>query len=153
MTNNYLLAEFTANQIFAFCSQLAMLGWLILILLPRGLKLINFIPLYLIPFTISSIYSVLIFKTFFTVDGGFSSLTDVRLLFQNDGALLAGWVHYLAFDLFIGGWIAKKCDELKISRIIQTPILIATFMLGPIGLALFLMIRSTTRLVEEPQNA
>ena len=55
--------------------------------------------------------------------------------------LLAGWVHYLAFDLFIGAWIAKKADEIGLSRLLQGPILIATFLFGPVGLVMFLSIR------------
>ena len=56
--------------------------------------------------------------------------------------LLAGWIHYLAFDLFIGGWIAIEADKVGLSRIIQAPILVATFMFGPAGLALFLAMRA-----------
>ena len=74
-------------------------------------------------------------------DGGFGSLTDVRTLFENDYILLAGWVHYLAFDLFVGAWIAGKADVIGLSRLIQAPILMATYMFGPIGLVLFLSIR------------
>ena len=58
--------------------------------------------------------------------------------------LLAGWVHYLAFDLFIGGWIAVEADKIGLNRIVQAPILLATFMLGPIGLAIFLTIKAST---------
>ena len=50
--------------------------------------------------------------------------------------LIAGWVHYLAFDLFIGVWIAERLDAERLSRWIQTPILIATFLFGPLGLLL-----------------
>jgi hypothetical protein len=56
--------------------------------------------------------------------------------------LLAGWVHYLAFDLFIGGWIAVEADKVGLNRLFQAPILVATFMFGPVGLALFLAMRA-----------
>ncbi|MEQ8208002.1 MAG: DUF4281 domain-containing protein, partial [Woeseia sp.] len=77
-------------------------------------------------------------------------------LFLDDNMLLAGWVHYLAFDLFIGAWIAEKADDIGMSRLVQAPILVATFMFGPIGLALFLCIRlGLSRRGETPraQNA
>ncbi|MEM9315304.1 MAG: abscisic acid-deficient protein Aba4 family protein, partial [Pseudomonadota bacterium] len=56
--------------------------------------------------------------------------------------LLAGWIHYLAFDLFVGAWIATEADRLGLSRLLQAPLLVATFMFGPVGLALFLVMRS-----------
>jgi len=56
--------------------------------------------------------------------------------------LLAGWVHYLAFDLFVGGWIAVQCDKIGINRLIQAPILVLTFMFGPVGFAIFIAMRA-----------
>ncbi len=153
MISNTLLAGYNANELFSFCSQLALAGWVILILLPRSLTPINIIPKYIIPFIISAIYTTLILKNFMSSEGGFADLADLRLLFQDDTALLAGWIHYLAFDLFIGCWIAQNADEVKISRVIQTPILLATFILGPIGLALFFLFRTTILTMEKPNYA
>ena len=80
---------------------------------------------------------------FFTVDGGgYGSLAEVRALLSKEQMLLAGWVHYLAFDLFIGGWIAVNADKIGLNRLVQAPLLIATFLFGPVGLALFLAIRA-----------
>lgn len=151
--NNILLAELTAEDLFGFSSQLAMLGWVILIFFPRRIKVLSIIPHYIIPFALSLLYSTLALIYFFSAEGGFGSLADLQLLFRNDSALLAGWLHYLAFDLFIGSWIAKEADSHGVSRIIQTPILLATFLLGPIGLALFLAMRSIILSTEESTYA
>jgi hypothetical protein len=78
-------------------------------------------------------------------EGGFSSLPAVRQLFANDWALLAGWIHYLAFDLFIGAWIARHTELAQLSRLILIPILPLTFLFGPVGLLLFLAIRFVYR--------
>jgi len=75
-------------------------------------------------------------------DGGFSSLKSIRQLFADDYALLAGWVHYLAFDLFVGMWIAKDALSANISRWFLLPCLLCTFMLGPVGLLLYLVLRA-----------
>jgi hypothetical protein len=75
-------------------------------------------------------------------EGGFGSLADVRALFGNEGLLLAGWVHYLAFDLFVGAVEVRLSNELRISHLIMLPVLIATFMLGPIGLLAFFIVKS-----------
>jgi len=132
----------TPEQFFGWGGQAAMLGWLILIFLPRRWPQLLWFPRFIIPFGLSLLYSGLAMAHIATVEGGgFGSLAEVKVLLSNDWALLAGWIHYLAFDLFIGGWIAVKADEVGINRVIQAPILLATFMAGPLGLALFLAMR------------
>ncbi|MEO1044099.1 MAG: ABA4-like family protein [Pseudomonadota bacterium] len=131
------------DQLFGWASRAAMLGWIILIFLPRRWPALLFIPRYLIPFGLSLLYAGLALSHLFAVEGGgFGSLDQVAALFSKKEVLLAGWVHYLAFDLFIGGWIAVEADRLGLARLIQAPILVATFMLGPLGLALFLAMRT-----------
>lgn len=131
------------EAMFGWASQAAMLGWLILILLPRRWPALLFVPRFLIPFGLSMLYAGLIFAHIYTVDGGgFGSLAQVKTLFGKDELLLAGWVHYLAFDLFVGGWIAVEADRLGMARIFQAPLLLATFMFGPVGLALFMVMRA-----------
>ncbi len=127
---------------FSMAGNAALIGWVILIFLPRRYDLLFAVPQFIIPFGLSLLYAGLILPTIFTVDGGgFGSLAEVRVLFGNDATLFAGWVHYLAFDLFIGAWIARRADAIGLSRLIQAPILAATLMFGPFGLALFLGIR------------
>lgn len=124
--------------IFKVANLTAMLGWVILILLPRRWKPLNYFSTLVIPVLLSFVYSVLILISLSgDSEGGFSSLAEVKLLFTSDKALLAGWIHYLAFDLFIGGVIARKSDVIGLHRIIQAPILFLTFMLGPLGFVLF----------------
>ena len=73
--------------------------------------------------------------------GGFGSLDAVTLLFQNRWALLAGWIHYLAFDLFVGTWIVRDAADRHIFHPILVPFLVLTFMLGPAGLLGYLLLR------------
>lgn len=120
-----------------------MIGWAILIFLPRLWPWLVAIPRFVIPLGLSLLYAGLVMIHFFTAEGGgFGSLAEVRALFTVEEALLAGWVHYLAFDLFIGGWIAVEADKLGLARLLQAPILLMTFMFGPVGLALFLLMRT-----------
>jgi len=131
--------------IFSLASTLAMIGWLILLFLPRRWKVLNMIPALIIPLLLSLGYSVLIAIYFFSAEGGFDTLANVQKLFTFSGLALAGWVHYLAFDLFVGGVVAKQLDEIGISRLIQVPILLMTFMFGPFGLLLFLLTKSISQ--------
>jgi Domain of unknown function (DUF4281) len=75
---------------------------------------------------------------FFRVPGiGFGSIQAVQKIFITPEVALAGWVHYLAFDLLVGLWIAAHADRIELSRWLQAVVLGATFMFGPIGLLLF----------------
>jgi len=73
--------------------------------------------------------------------GGFGSIGEVRILFANDSALTAGWLHYLAFDLFVGTWIARDGLAARVPALLIIPCLALTFLFGPAGLLLFLLLR------------
>lgn len=133
---------------FSIAGALAMAGWAILILAPRRWGALNALPFYALPAVLSGGYAVLILLHFADAPGGFDSLAGVAQLFESKPLLLAGWIHYLAFDLFVGGWIARQADAAGISRIVQAPILAATFMLGPIGLLLYLASAGALRLAD-----
>ncbi len=140
--NEVIGVTLSPQHLFAWASQAALLGWVILVFLPRRIKPLFFIPQYLIPFGLALLYAGLMLTYFFASDGGYGSIKAVRTLFENDYVLLAGWIHYLAFDLFIGAWIARQADQIGMTRLIQAVILLATFMFGPLGLVLFLSMRA-----------
>ena len=130
-------------QGFSIASTTAMIGWIALLLLPRWPVLVSVLRYGLIG-ALSVAYAVLIMVFFFRVEGGgFGTIGEVRALFMSDGGLLAGWIHYLAFDLFVGMWIAQEADRNGMNRLLQIPILIATFMFGPIGLLIYFASRMT----------
>lgn len=153
MTSYILNGAITVDTLFSFSSQLAMFGWVVLIFFPRKLQLLNMLPKYIIPSLLSLTYAVLIMLYFFNTPGGFSTFQAVKTLFQTDSLLLAGWLHFLAFDLFIGAWIANKADSLGMSRLFQAPILFATFMLGPLGFIIFIGIRALMNTAKEASHA
>ena len=66
----------------------------------------------------------------------------MRQLFTSDWALLAGWMHYLAFDLFVGAWIAAETERRGLTRLVLIPVLPLTFLFGPAGFLLFCILRS-----------
>jgi hypothetical protein len=63
-------------------------------------------------------------------------------LFRNEYLLLAGWIHYLAFDLFIGSWQVRDAERNGVPHLAVVPCLVLTFLLGPTGLLLYLLIRA-----------
>ena len=136
-------------DLFGLTSSLAAVSWLALILLPRWPLLTGLIRFGVIGL-LSLVYAVLVSVWFFRVEGGgFNSIEEVRALFTNDWVLVAGWVHYLAFDLFVGVWVAGWADRQGLSRILQAPLLVAVFMFGPLGLLLaYLVLGSRSTLLQ-----
>lgn len=131
-----------ASSIFTFANSFVLLGWILLIFLPNW-KYTQTIILNGIVLLFSILYAYLLLKDIsgFSVDS-FSTLTNVKALFQNDNAVAMSWIHYLAFDLFVGAYIVKKSQQLQISRWLYTLTLPFTFMFGPVGYLLFFIIKT-----------
>ncbi len=129
------------GEIFRIGNMIAFAGWVWLALAPRRFRLVFWVPQFLITGLLSAAYATLIAVSFGKAEGGFGSLEQVKSLFANDHVLTAGWLHYLAFDLFVGCWIARQADAAGIHRLLQLPFFFATFMFGPIGFLLFILTR------------
>ena len=136
------------DAIFGAANMFALISWVALILLPRWpalLSAILYLPIGLLSFLYAGILVGLVGGFVDPVGdmtgGNFSSIEGVQTLFSSKGGLTLGWVHYLAFDLFVGLWIARDADSKDFSRILQAPILLATFMAGPLGLFVWLIVR------------
>lgn len=130
-----------AEQIFSVVNLIAVLGWLLLAILPRW-KYTRLVVLSgAIPLLLSAAYLLLIVMFFGKAEGGFDSLANVMKLFTNEWAVLAGWIHYLAFDLFVGSWEVKDAQANGISHWFVIPCLVLTFLFGPIGFLLYNILR------------
>ncbi len=130
-----------AEQIFSIANLIAMLGWIILAVAPRFVLTRKIVLSGAIPLLLSVAYLILIVLFFGAAEGGFGSLAGVMKLFTNEWAVLAGWIHYLAFDLFVGSWEVKDAQERGISHLLVIPCLVLTFLLGPIGFLLYSILR------------
>ncbi|RMG57584.1 MAG: DUF4281 domain-containing protein [Bacteroidetes bacterium] len=130
------------EQIFSLANGLAMLGWLLLILLPHRRWTQLILHRGLLMALLGVAYAVFIAQGM-GQGGGFGSIEQVRALFQSDAALLAGWLHYLAFDLFVGAWITRDARRVGIRHLLIVLPLLLTFMLGPVGFLLYFLIRLT----------
>ncbi len=133
----------TPDSIFQACSTIAMAGWIVLLVAsPFWMSFDKFV-IGIIITLFAIVYAWLIAQSFTTGDfEKFGSLNGVMELFTNRTAVTAGWVHYLAFDLLTGTWIKKNSIKYNISHWLLIPCLFLTFMLGPVGLLLYLLIRT-----------
>jgi hypothetical protein len=129
----------TADTLFSILNTATLLAWLPLVFLPRRRWATTVVPIA-VPAVLGVVYVVLIAVSLPGSDGGFSSLAGVRALFANPRGLLAGWTHYLAFDLFIGGWEVRDAQQRGIRHLLVVPALALTFLFGPAGLLLYLAI-------------
>ncbi len=133
----------TAEQIFSICNSLALLGWLILIFAGKHVAQVSRLVVgVVVPLILAVVYAALIAAHWGESSGNFQSLAGVAALFSNPWLLLAGWVHYLAFDLFIGCWEVRDAQAHHIPHLLVVPCLLLTFLFGPIGLLLYFVIRA-----------
>lgn len=130
------------ETIFSASNTLAMLAWLFLILVPHWRWTKRIILSGFIVLLLAAEYTLLIFLFFGETEGGFGSLSQVSQLFENHWALLAGWVHYLAFDLWIGSWEVSNAQKAGVPHFAVIPCLLLTFFFGPIGLLLYFIVRA-----------
>jgi hypothetical protein len=130
----------TPEQIFPVLNAVAALAWIVLAVVPRR-RWATVTVATAVPLLLAIAYTILIAAAWGGSEGGFSSLGDVALLFQNRWLLLAGWVHYLAFDLLVGGWEVRDAAERRIPHLAVVPCLALTFMFGPAGWLLYLALR------------
>ena len=129
--------------VFQTCSTIAMVGWIVLLVISPFWSSFDKFLIGIIITLFAIVYIWLIFQVFTPGDfQKFGSLNGVMELFTDKTAVTAGWVHYLAFDLLTGIWIKKNALKYNIHHLILIPCLLLTFMLGPIGLLLYLLVRS-----------
>jgi hypothetical protein len=104
------------------------------------------------PLLIAGIYAWLMSSNSPPAGGGFGSLQEVTVLFSNPNLLLAGWIHYLAFDLFVGAWEVRDAQRQGIHHLLVIPCLFATLMAGPAGLALYWLVRIVVTFIKRRQH-
>ena len=70
------------------------------------------------------------------------TLHGIAGFFADPRLALVGWIHYLAFDLWVGAWEVEAAERAGMPHLLVIPPLLLTFLLGPIGLLLFLLLRT-----------
>ena len=133
----------TPDQLFQLANPLALLGWLALLASPLAPRAAQAVSAAAIPLLLSLAYTGLVLAFWWEAPGGFGSLPEVQALFTHPHIALAGWLHYLAFDLFLGAWEVRTARTEGIAHWAVIPCLILTFLFGPAGLLAFAILRFT----------
>lgn len=130
-----------AEQVFSAANLIAIIGWIMLAVAPRWKYTGKIVLSGALPILLAIAYLILIVIFFGQGDGDFGTLPGVMKLFTNEWTVVAAWIHYLAFDLFVGIWEVKDSQKRGISHWFVVPCLFLTLMLGPIGLLLYSILR------------
>lgn len=131
------------DTLFLAANAVALVGWIALVAAPW--RRAAMIVVARIAATALAVGYVAIFLTTrrsapdLTLD---YSLPGIAAFFDVPGYLLVGWVHYLAFDLWVGSWEAEEAGRSGLPHAVLLPCLFLTFMLGPVGLLAFLVARA-----------
>lgn len=131
----------TPEQIFDIANPAATIGWLALALTPLAPVWTNRVAMA-VAIGLSALYTALALAFFAGADGGYDTLPNVITLLSTPELVLTGWVHFLAFDLFVGAWAVRVARREGIAHALVLPCLVGTLLFGPAGLVLFLAIRA-----------
>ena len=136
----------SSDRLFELANMVALVGWLSLLCSPLLPRLSQIIAGLVVPALLGTLYAGLALAFWSSAKGGFGSLDQVAALFDTRELLLAGWVHYLAFDLMVGAWQVRRARAEGIAFMLVVPCLVLTFLFGPAGLVLFFCLRLAMRL-------
>ena len=121
--------------------------WLLLIFFPKS-HLCRYVATSIFPILIlSGAYVFMIYKSYLTsydFDGNFSlylGLDYISELFSNNTFLMMFWIHFISINLFVGGWIVKDSQKIFVNKFLVGISLIITYLIGPIGLLVYWLIR------------
>lgn len=124
--------------------------WLALMLAPRWSWTQRLVHGPVVLLLLTPIYAYMLFGYAPAPEGmNFRSLYGVMVGFSAPHIVVAGWIHYLIFDLFVGAWEVRDAQRRGIPQLLVVPCLIATLMVGPIGLLLYVVVRFFSKQVLE----
>lgn len=130
------------DALFQLANAAAMIAWILLIVIPHKKITKMLVHSGFVILVFAAVYSMMIWSTFkLDMMGDFSSLAGVMKLFTSPVGVTVGWIHYLAFDLFVGLWITKEGLKTGMPRWMLIPSQVCTFMFGPMGLLIFYAFR------------
>ncbi len=134
----------TPEQAFNIANVFALLGWIVLVFLPSHRAAVEGVARTLVPGLLSIAYALILIPLVLRGGGGsVASWEGVATALNQPWLLIAGWLHYLAFDLLVGVWQVETARKEGIPYLAVLPCLLLTFILGPIGYLAFLVARWT----------
>ncbi len=133
-----------SEQQFQIFNSAILIPWLLMAVAPRWRVTQSVIGNFTFPLIYAVAYTIYIalFFSKSTSPPDFMTLAGIKQLFAAEAAVLVGWIHYLAFDLFVGSWVFLEAQRKGINHLLILPCLLFCFVLGPVGLVLFFLIKT-----------
>jgi hypothetical protein len=139
----------TWESAFLALNMLVVPGWALLVFLPRAAVTKTVVHSALYPVALGLIYVICLVAALAfgqsTPTADMTSLAGIMALFAHPNGVMTGWTHYLVFDLFIGAWIARDAQRRGVPHLAAVPCMLLTFIFGPVGLLLYLLLRAALR--------
>ena len=138
---------FTIETLYMWINLGVIPFWFILIVFPQSHLSRIFVTSIFPFFILSGVYIFILYKSYligYDFDGNFSlylGLSELSRLFEDHLYIMIFWTHFIAINLFIGGWIVKDSQKFSINKVLMAVPLIVTYLIGPIGLFLYWIIR------------
>ena len=138
---------FTIETLYMWINLGVLPFWFILIVFPQSHLSRIFVTSIFPFFILSGVYILILYKSYligYDFDGNFSlylGLSELSRLFEDHLYIMIFWTHFIAINLFIGGWIVKDSQKFSINKVLMAVPLIVTYLIGPIGLFLYWIIR------------
>ena len=138
---------FTIETLYMWINLGVLPFWFILIVFPESHLSRIFVTSIFPFFILSGVYIFILYKSYligYDFDGNFSlnlGLNELSRLFEDHLYIMIFWTHFIAINLFIGGWIVKDSQKFSINKVLMAVPLIVTYLIGPIGLFLYWIIR------------
>ena len=138
---------FTIETLYMWINLGVLPFWFILIIFPQSHLNRIFVTSIFPFFILSGVYIFILYKSYLTgydFDGNFTlylGLSELSRLFEDHLYIMIFWTHFIAINLFIGGWIVKDSQKFSINKVFMAVPLIVTYLIGPIGLFLYWIIR------------
>ena len=138
---------FTIEMLYYWVNLGVLPFWLILIFFPNS-NLSRYFVTSIFPILIlSGAYIFILYKSYlnsYDFDNNFSlylSIDHLSDLFTDKSYLMMFWIHFISINLFTGGWIVRDSQKLSINKILVIIPLVITYLIGPVGLFFYWLIR------------
>ena len=132
----------TLDSLLTIANTAVLPGWLLLIVAPRWKYSARLVSSVLIPALLAIAYAWLVSVGWGEAEGDMDTISGIQSFFETREILVAGWIHYLAFDLFVGSWQVREAQRVGMPHWAVLPCLLLTLMFGPAGLLLFFLVRA-----------
>ena len=138
---------FTIETLYMWINLGVLPFWFILIVFPQSHLSRIFVTSIFPFFILSGVYIFILYKSYligYDFDGNFTlylGLSELSRLFEDHLYIMVFWTHFIAINLFIGGWIVKDSQKFSINKVLMALPLIVTYLIGPIGLLFYWIIR------------